>query len=253
MTTPEQKGFPLKRWLAAPLMVGALAGGYGLAAAQTDTPSTTDTTAAATGGTQAAAQDDSTSTTVAPADDGAGTPAPAAGAPSEPRRSRGDETALTGDTAEKVKAAALKAVPGATVDRVETDSDGSPYEAHLTKADGSHVTVKVNEAFEVTSIETDEGHGRHGPGHGGRGGPGGGETALTGETAEKVKAAALKAVPGGTVDRVETDSDGSPYEAHMTKADGSHVTVKVNEAFEVTSVEADTHGPRPGGDGQRPA
>ena len=137
MTTPEQKGFPLKRWLAAPLMVGALAGGYGLAAAQTDTPSTTD----------------STNTTVGP----------------------------------------------------------------------------------------------------GRGGPGGGETALTGETAEKVKAAALKAVPDGTVDRVETDSDGSPYEAHMTKAAGSHVTVKVNEAFEVTSIEADNHGPRPSNDGQSPA
>jgi uncharacterized membrane protein YkoI len=230
-------------------MVGALAGGYGLAAAQTDTPSTKDTTAAATGGTQAAAQDESTSTTVAPSDDAPGTPA--AGAPGDPRRRRGDEAALTGDTAEKVKAAALKAVPGATVDRVETDADGSPYEAHMTKADGTHVTVKVNEAFEVTSIETDEGRGGHRPGRGPGGG--GGETALTGETADKVKAAALKAVPDGTVDRVETDSEGSPYEAHMTKTDGSHVTVKVNEAFEVTSVEADNHGPRPGGDGQRPA
>jgi uncharacterized membrane protein YkoI len=254
MTTPEQKGFPLKRWLAAPLMVGALAGGYGLASAQTDTPSTTDSTAAAADSQVAAqtdAQDGATTTTVAPAaaDDSPSPTVPAAG-PTDTRRGGGSgETALTGETADKVKAAALKAVPGGTVDRVETDSDGSPYEAHVTKADGSHVTVKVNEAFEVTSIEADQGRG--GPGHG-RGGPGNGETALTGETADKVKAAALEAVPGGTVDRVETDSDGSPYEAHMTKADGSHVTVKVNEAFEVTSVDADNHGGRPG-DGQRPA
>jgi len=38
------------------------------------------------------------------------------------------ETLLTGDTAAKVKAAALANVPGATVERVETDADhGSPY------------------------------------------------------------------------------------------------------------------------------
>jgi len=69
----------------------------------------------------------------------------------------------------------------------------------------------------------------HAPGHAG-------ETALTGTTAAKVKAAALKAVPGGTVLRVETDSDGSPYEAHVRKADGTHVVVKVDKNFNVTSI-----------------
>jgi uncharacterized membrane protein YkoI len=142
------------------------------------------------------------------------------------------ETALTGTTADKVKAAALKAVPGGTIIRVETDSDGSPYEAHVRKTDGSEVVVKVDKGFNVTSIE--EGHG---PGHGGAG-----ETALTGTTAAKVKAAALKAVPGGTVLRVETDSDGSPYEAHVRKADGSEVVVKVDKSFNVTDIEED-HGP----------
>ena len=34
--------------------------------------------------------------------------------------------------------------------RVETDSDGSPYEAHVQKADGSDVTVKVDANFDVT-------------------------------------------------------------------------------------------------------
>jgi hypothetical protein len=33
-------------------------------------------------------------------------------------------TLLTGDTAAKVKAAALAKYPGATIQRVETDSDG---------------------------------------------------------------------------------------------------------------------------------
>ena len=52
-----------------------------------------------------------------------------------------------------MKAAALQAVPGATVDRVETDAEGSPYEAHMTKGDGTHVTAKVDSNFKVTSVE----------------------------------------------------------------------------------------------------
>jgi hypothetical protein len=75
------------------------------------------------------------------------------------------ETLLTGTTADKVKAAALAAVPGGTVLRVETDSGGSPYEAHMTKADGTRVTVKVDANFKVT--DTEEGFGG-GPGHGAR-------------------------------------------------------------------------------------
>src|SRR4051794_31520141 len=62
------------------------------------------------------------------------------------------ETLLTDGTADKVKQAALDKVSGATVLRVETDSDGSPYEAHLRKSDGSEVTVKVNKQFDVTAI-----------------------------------------------------------------------------------------------------
>jgi uncharacterized membrane protein YkoI len=52
-----------------------------------------------------------------------------------------------------------------------------------------------------------------------------------------VKAAALAKLPGGTVDRVETDVDhGSPYEAHVTKSDGTQVEVLVDEGFNVTAV-----------------
>jgi len=68
------------------------------------------------------------------------------------------------------------------------------------------------------------------------------EDLLTGDTADKVKAAALAAVPGGTIERVENDAEGSPYEAHMTKADGTHVTVKVDAGFKATATE---NGPGP--------
>jgi hypothetical protein len=54
------------------------------------------------------------------------------------------------------------------------------------------------------------------------------ETPLTGDVLAKVTAAALAKV-GGTLDRATTENDGSDaaaaYEAHVTKADGSHVTV----------------------------
>jgi hypothetical protein len=63
------------------------------------------------------------------------------------------ETLLTGDTATKVTEAAQGAVPGATVDRVENDAEGATYEAHVTKADGSKVTVKVNADFSVAGVE----------------------------------------------------------------------------------------------------
>jgi uncharacterized membrane protein YkoI len=65
------------------------------------------------------------------------------------------------------------------------------------------------------------------------------EKALSGDTAAKVEAAALAELPGGTIERVETDVDhGSPYEAHVRKADGTSVEVLVNESFAVTAVNA---------------
>ena len=67
------------------------------------------------------------------------------------------------------------------------------------------------------------------------------EELLTGDTATKVRDAALAAVPGGTIQRVENDAEGAKYEAHMTKSDGTMVTVKVDANFKVTSVE---NGPR---------
>ncbi len=68
---------------------------------------------------------------------------------------RSDETLLTGDTASKVQAAALAKVSGGTVVRVETDADGNAaYEAHMTKADGTPVTVYVDKSFNVVSVES---------------------------------------------------------------------------------------------------
>jgi hypothetical protein len=77
----------------------------------------------------------------------------AGGTVDESKSQRPDEQLLTGDTASKVRAAALAKHPGATVLRVETDSDGV-YEAHLETTDGQRVTVEVDKAFKVTGEES---------------------------------------------------------------------------------------------------
>jgi hypothetical protein len=191
---------------------------------------------AASSGVAVVATPDTTATDAATETAVAAIPAPA------------PETPLEGDVAAQVTAAAQAAVPDGTIDRVETDNDGV-YEAHVTKADGSHVIVQIGADYSVTTI-LDQPQG----GPGGPGGPGAGETVLAGDTATSVTAAAQAAVPDGTVDRVETDSDGSPYEAHVTKADGTHVVVKVDAGFAVTTIEdMPAGGPRGGHQGPPPA
>jgi len=76
---------------------------------------------------------------------------------SKPQRS--DETLLTGNTADRVRAAALAKYPDATIQRVETDSDGV-YEAHLVTTAGERVTVEVGKDFAVTGTESGPGGGR---------------------------------------------------------------------------------------------
>ena len=90
----------------------------------------------------------------------AGTTGTAAAPADQSKSQRPDEKLLTGTTASKVRAAALAKYPGATIQRVETDSDGV-YEAHLVTAAGQQVTVEVSKAFAVTGNEA---HGGGGPG-----------------------------------------------------------------------------------------
>jgi hypothetical protein len=139
---------PTRKLTIGSALAGLVAiGSFGLANAQTDTDTTTDT------GTST---DD---TVVDPAD------------PAEPGdRPERTEELLTGDIAEQVTEAALAAVPGGTVERVETDDDGATYEAHMTDADGNRVTVTFDADVNVVEIQKGgpggrgdgRGHGRHG-------------------------------------------------------------------------------------------
>src|SRR4051794_12867690 len=107
-------------------------------------------------GTLSATAATGTGTTTTPAASGysapAGAPAAAPG-PGGAQPVRSDEKLVTGADLTTLKAAALKAVPGGTIVRVETDSGDATYEAHMTKADGSLVTVKFDKNLAVMSVE----------------------------------------------------------------------------------------------------
>jgi hypothetical protein len=76
---------------------------------------------------------------------------------------RADEKSVSATDAATLKAAALKAVPGGTVYRVETDAGDAAYEVHMTKADGTAVTVKFDKNLAVTKVEDGMGAGDPAP------------------------------------------------------------------------------------------
>jgi len=140
-TADRREGPGRKLWLRSMALVGGglVAGGI-LAGTLSANAATTDTSGSAA--TSSTSQSSTSQEAPAPA----GT-----GDPSQPQRS--DEQLLTGDTATKVTDGALAKYPDATVQRVETDSDGV-YEAHVVTADGRQVIVQVGSDFTVTGTQS---------------------------------------------------------------------------------------------------
>ncbi|HOT33790.1 MAG TPA: hypothetical protein PLS46_01335 [Microthrixaceae bacterium] len=125
------------------LLLGGAAGAYALTG-NAGAQDTTTTSAAASSQDTTSAADDGTTTDPGGPRDGAMGPHTANGI---------TETVLTGDDLAKATSAAEAAVSGGTVERAETDAEGAAFEVHMTKADGSHVTVKLDADFKVTSTE----------------------------------------------------------------------------------------------------
>ena len=123
-----RQGFP-KALAALAVAIGIAGGSYGIASAASGNNSSSSSNAATA------------------------TPPAASSQPWGGQRS--DETLLTGDAESQVRAAALAKVPGGTIIRVETDADGhAAYEAHMTKSDGTPVTVYVDKSYDVVSVES---------------------------------------------------------------------------------------------------
>jgi hypothetical protein len=142
MHDSAKTGTRKKRWAGAVglLAAGAISGGVLAsslsASAAASGPAAGATTASSSGGSNAAA------------------PGPGGAQPV-----RSDEKSVSSATAAALRAAALKAVPGGTVYRIETDAGDGVYEAHMTKADGSLVTVKIDKSLKVTKVERGMGAG----------------------------------------------------------------------------------------------
>lgn len=114
-------------------------------------------TTAGSGTTTGTAATSSTSTAPPSAPSGAPSGAPKGARPANAHGAapvRSDEKEVTGTTAATLRAAALKAVPGGTVYRVETDSGDAKYEVHMTKSDGTEVTVKFDANLKETAVES---------------------------------------------------------------------------------------------------
>ena len=138
--------------LAAGLVAGGiLAGTLGASAATTDT--TTTPSAAASSGSSSG----STTPGQPPANAKSSTPV------------RSDEKSVSTDIAAQLTTKAEVAVAGGTVYRVETDAGDAAYEVHITKADGSLVTVKFDKNLAVTAVEDGMGKGDPAPAGGPQG------------------------------------------------------------------------------------
>jgi hypothetical protein len=144
MSESTNTGGRKKRWAGAVgLLAAGVIGGGVLASALSASASTS----AASGSTASSA---SSGDARAPGPGGA-----------QPVRS--DEKSVSSATAAALRAAALKAVAGGTVYRIETDAGDGVYEVHMTKADGSLVTVKFGKNLKVTKVESGMGAGDPGP------------------------------------------------------------------------------------------
>ena len=136
---------PIRKLLVGVVALGALALGGSAIAGATTSSSTTSSTAS-------------------------GMPSrPAFNGPAHGTATHEDaEKPVTGATAAKVQAAAVKRVGGGQAGAVTTDFTQNGYEVTVTKSGGSQVEVHLNRALQAFQ----GGHGWPGMPPGGRGGPG---------------------------------------------------------------------------------
>lgn len=74
-----------------------------------------------------------------------------------------------------------------------------------------------------------------------------GETLANADVTAKATAAVQAKYSGATIIRVETDSGGHAYEAHIKKSDGTYATVYFDSSLNITDTESGFGGPGPQG------
>lgn len=157
-------------------------------------------------------------------------------------------TVLTGKLAAKVKAAALKAVPGCTVTRVET-APNHGYAAHVVDRKGKRLVILFNRSLKVQSIKPDTVVAAPKPA------PTSSPTAtivtvraatptatkttrmtppLSKKAMAKITAAVRAKLPGSKITSMAANKGG--YVAHVITPKGKHLLVKLNAKFVITSI-----------------
>ena len=140
-------------------------------------------------------------------------------------------TPASAEETQKVTDAVLADQPGATVQAVDKEPDGT-FEAHFTTADGVRKEAHLDANYTITSIEDDHGPGGHGP-HG---------MPASAEETQKVSDAIKADQPGATVQFVAKLPDGT-FEAHFTTADGVRKEARLDAEYNITSIRKD-RGPK---------
>ncbi|MGY4857775.1 PepSY domain-containing protein [Cryobacterium sp. AP23] len=157
---------------------------------------------------------------------------------------------LTGTTLDRASEAALDAVGSGTVTDSETSDDaGHAYEVEVTLPNGEDTDVLLDDTFSVVRVDG---------GTAGATAPSGDATpgastepssqptddalpALTEEDTAAASAAALAAVPAGTIGTVteveRSDDFDHAYEVEITLENGEDIDVELDEAFAVLTVD----------------
>ncbi|GAA2469124.1 PepSY domain-containing protein [Winogradskya humida] len=136
---------------------------------------------------------------------------------------------VRGDERDRIGNAAVQAVPGGTVDDVDTsDEPGSAYEVEIRKQDGSEVDVLLDKDLKVIGQQA-------GTEAGDAPDPVVPEAART-----SAGQAAVAAVGSGTATDVEASDDpGVAYEVEVRAADNTEWDVELDTAFKVLTKTAD--------------
>ena len=154
---------------------------------------------------------------------------------------------LGGSERDRVAAAATQAVGGTAVDVETSDDVGEAYEVEVRRADGTEVDVSLDKNLHVVSQETDHadadedafGRDDHQDDT-----PEADDRALSASEQTSVEKAALNAVNGGTVTKVEAGDDlGEAYEVEVRRANGTEVDLSLDKNLHVVSQDVDRDTP----------
>lgn len=140
-----------------------------------------------------------------------------------------------GSERDRVAAAAVEAVGEGAAGEVETSDDaGEAYEVEVRKDDGTEVDVALDEDLEVVGQESDDDVDDSTDRENDRD-----DRALSADERGSAEEAALEAVGGGTVAKVETSDDGGEaYEVEVRDGD-TWWDVSLDDDFEVLSKTVD--------------